>query len=76
VTPAEIALAFLLQEKAATSVIFGATSPDQVAANIRASGLAFSEEEMKRLNAVSALPFDFVSASLDGMRAPRRQYLG
>ena len=75
VTPAEIALAFLLQEKSATSVIFGATSPEQVATNVRASGLVFSEAEMKRLNEVSALPFSFVASSFDGMRAMRRQYL-
>lgn len=75
VTPAEIALAFLLQEKAATSVIFGATSPEQVAGNIRASGLSLSEAEMKRLNEVSALPFNFVASSFEGMRGLRRQYL-
>ena len=75
VTPAEIALAFLLREKAAASIIFGATRPDQVAANLRASGLVLSPEEIERLDKLSALVPDHGASSIARGRIARQQYL-
>jgi aryl-alcohol dehydrogenase-like predicted oxidoreductase len=75
VTPAEIALAFLLQEKAATSIIFGSTNPDQVAANLKASGLVLAEEELKRLDELSALPPDPFYIKVAESRGNRAQYV-
>jgi len=59
VTPAEIALAFLLRERATTSVIFGSTKPEQVASNLRASGLELASDELKRLDDLSAVTPDY-----------------
>ena len=75
VTPAEIALAFLLHEKAAASVIFGSTRPEQVAANLKASGLVLSPEEFKRLDEISGRPVDDAVGGTAPARAGRAQYL-
>lgn len=75
VTPAEIALAFLLRESATSSVIFGSTKPEQVEANLRASGLVLSEEEYQRLDAASALPPSHHFSSLINTRAFRQELL-
>jgi aryl-alcohol dehydrogenase-like predicted oxidoreductase len=73
VTPAEIALAFLLNNKAATSIIFGSTKPEQVKANLKASGLVLSDAEIKRLDVISALPLEYGRSS-DKWRVVRGQY--
>jgi aryl-alcohol dehydrogenase-like predicted oxidoreductase len=75
VTPAEIALAFLLREPATCSVIFGSTKPEQVAANLRASGLQLSIEELKRLDDVSAITPDYGAAVITRGRSGRQQLL-
>jgi aryl-alcohol dehydrogenase-like predicted oxidoreductase len=72
VTPAEIALAFLLREKATTSVIFGSTKPEQVASNLRASGLRLSDEEIGKLEAVSAIKPDYGASMIARMRTGRQ----
>jgi aryl-alcohol dehydrogenase-like predicted oxidoreductase len=74
VTPTEVALAFILHEKAAASVIFGSTNAQQVAANVKASGLIFSAEELKRLDQLSALPLDYAGNMTASMRTARQQY--
>jgi len=74
VTPTEVALAFILHEKAAASVIFGSTNAQQVAANVRASGLTLSSEELTRLDQLSALPLDFGGNMTASMRTSRQQY--
>lgn len=75
VTPAEIALAFLLHQPGTTSVIFGSTKPDQVAANLKASGLELAPDELKRLDEVSALTPDYAGSVVGGARTDRQQYL-
>ena len=75
VTPAEIALAFLLRQPATASVLFGSTKPEQVAANLRASGLTLSMDEMKRLDEVSALTPTYGASVIAMMRTRRQQYL-
>ncbi|HET8710428.1 MAG TPA: aldo/keto reductase [Spongiibacteraceae bacterium] len=72
VTPAEIALAFLLRENVTSSVIFGSTKPEQVQANLKASGLALSSDEIERLEAISAPTWDYFTQGLLRMRAARQ----
>jgi aryl-alcohol dehydrogenase-like predicted oxidoreductase len=75
VTPAEIALAFLLHDKAATSIVFGSTRPEQVRANLKASGLALSQAEYQRLDQLSAIKPDYGMNAVAPGRLARQQYL-
>jgi len=75
VTAAEIALAFLLREPALTSIVVGATKPEQVAANLRASSVVLSAGEIARLDALSALKPDYGAAVVAPGRIAREQYL-
>lgn len=52
---ARIALAWLLHQKAVTSVIIGAKKMSQLEDNLKAVDVAFSEDELKRLDEVSQL---------------------
>lgn len=72
VTPAEIAIAFLLREKAATSILVGSTKPEQVKANLRASDLTLSAEEIDKLDKVSAFKPDYAAAMMKRTRAGRQ----
>ncbi len=75
VSAAEIALAFLLREKATTSVITGATRPDQVASNLRAVDVKLSDAEYGLLDELSALVPDYGTAAVAPAREARAQYL-
>ena len=59
VTPAQVALAWLLHKDAVTSVIVGATKIEQLETNIAAVDIALSIEEMARLDEVSALKAEY-----------------
>lgn len=74
VTPAEIALAFLLREPATASVIFGSTRPEQVKANLKASGLQLSPAEIERLDVLSAIKPDYGMSIVANGRKAREQY--
>ena len=56
VSVAQVALAWLLAKGAVTSVIIGAKRMDQLEDNLRAVDLPLSDEEVGRLDEVSALP--------------------
>lgn len=56
---AQLALTWLLYQKAVSSVIIGAKRPDQLADNLGAVDVAFSPEELERLDAVSKLPAEY-----------------
>ena len=56
VSVAQIALAWLLHQRAVTSVIIGAKKAEQLADNIAATRVALSDDELARLGAASALP--------------------
>jgi aryl-alcohol dehydrogenase-like predicted oxidoreductase len=75
VTPAEIALAFLLREQTMTSIVVGATRPEQVAANLKASSVALSAEEIERLDTLTALKPDYGAAIVAPGRIARQQFL-
>lgn len=63
-TPASVALAWLLAQPAVTSVIIGARSVEQLDDNLRAADLKLSEQEVQKLDAVSAFemgyPYKFI----------------
>ena len=56
---ARISLAWLLSKPFVTSVIIGAKRPDQLEDNLAAVDLKLSEEELKKLDEVSALPPEY-----------------
>ncbi|MBY5325627.1 aldo/keto reductase, partial [Rhizobium leguminosarum] len=60
VSMAQVALAWTAGQPAITSVILGARTPEQLADNLGAMKLKLSDDEMARLNEVSApQPFDY-----------------
>ncbi|MBE1489416.1 aldo/keto reductase [Plantactinospora soyae] len=56
VSPARVAIAWLLAQRAVTSVIVGARKLDQLTDNIAASGLTLSEQDLADLDEVSRPP--------------------
>jgi aryl-alcohol dehydrogenase-like predicted oxidoreductase len=54
VSPAQVALAWLLGRPAVTSVVVGARTDEQLADNLRAAGLVLTSDERAELNKVSA----------------------
>lgn len=75
VSVAQIALAWLLHQKAVTSVIIGAKRVDQLDDNIAATGIRLSEDELKQLDAVSALPREYPGWMLERQGEYRRHQL-
>ena len=59
VSVAQIALAWLLQQQAVTSVIIGAKRREQLDDNLGSIDVALSEDELERLNRVSALTVEY-----------------
>ena len=59
VSVAQIALAWLLHRPQVTSVIVGAKRPDQLADNLAATTVVLTDDEMRALDAVSALPAEY-----------------
>jgi aryl-alcohol dehydrogenase-like predicted oxidoreductase len=59
VSPATIALSWVLSKSFVTSVIIGAKRIDQLNDNLAASGLKLTDDEVKRLDDVSALPPEY-----------------
>lgn len=56
VTPAQVALAWLLRRPAVATVVIGARTDGQLAENLKAADLRLSDEEQSRLERVSAPP--------------------
>ncbi len=71
VSAAEIALAFLLHNRGATSLLVGATRPEQVQANLRAVEVSLSDEEYAQLDQLSALTPDYGTAAVAPARTQR-----
>jgi aryl-alcohol dehydrogenase-like predicted oxidoreductase len=59
VSAAEVALAWTLGRPAVTSLIVGARTDEQLAANLRAGELSLSDEERSRLDRVSSQPLRY-----------------
>lgn len=75
VSVAQIALAWLLHQPVVSSVIIGAKRPDQLADNIAATEIRLSEEELAKLDAVSALPREYPGWMLERQGEYRRNQL-
>ena len=58
-TVARAALAWLLHQGVTTSVIVGARTAEQLADDLLATDLRFTEDELKRIDEVSALPPEY-----------------
>lgn len=65
VSVARIAIAWLLHKRFVTSVIIGAKTMEQLDDNLAAVDVALSDDEMARLDAVSALPPEYPGWMLD-----------
>lgn len=72
-TVAQLALGWLLQQRAVTSVIIGANKPEQLDDNLGAIDVVFSEEELERLNAVSKLEAAYPGWVLEATEKDRRK---
>jgi aryl-alcohol dehydrogenase-like predicted oxidoreductase len=59
VSVATLSLAYVLAKPFVTSVIIGAKRPDQLAENLAAAELVLTEDELKQLDEVSALPPEY-----------------
>jgi len=75
VSVAQIALAWLLHQKAVTSVIIGAKRVDQLDDNIAATQVKLSVEEIGVLNEASALPAEYPGWMLARQGEQRRAQL-
>ncbi|MEV6605610.1 aldo/keto reductase [Kutzneria sp. NPDC051319] len=71
VSPARVAIAWLLAQRAVTSVIIGARKLDQLADNIAAVDVALTEQDLAELDAVSAPPVAYPNWIQDAF-APSR----
>ncbi len=69
---AQLALAWLLQQKAVTTVIIGAKRPDQLQDNLKAIDITFTEDELQRLNAVSKLTSEYPAWMLERQGGDRK----
>ncbi len=59
VSPARVALSWMLKKDGITSIIIGAKRTEQLADNIAATELELSEKEMNELNKLSELPSEY-----------------
>ncbi|HET7315268.1 aldo/keto reductase [Salinisphaera sp.] len=75
VSVARIALAWLLHQSVVTSVIIGAKRIDQLDDNIAATDVVLAEDELARLNEVSALPSEYPGWMFQRQGEYRRQQL-
>ena len=62
-----MALAWVRLQKDITSTIIGAKNPDQLLDNVKSTELALSEDDLKRINEVSALPREYPGWMVTGV---------
>lgn len=75
VSVAQIALAWLLHQPVVSSVIIGAKHPEQLDDNIAATTIRLSDDELRQLDAVSALPREYPGWMLERQGEYRRNQL-
>lgn len=75
VSVAQIALAWLLHQRVVTSVIVGAKKVEQLDDNIAATGVAFTADELAKLDKVSTLPAEYPGWMLERQGEGRRKQL-
>ncbi len=71
VSAAQIALAWVRLQKGITSTIIGAKSPDQLHDNIKSTELILSEDDLNKINEVSALPKEYPGWMVERQSADR-----
>lgn len=76
VSPARIALAWLLSKPVVTSVIVGAKRLEQLEDNLAAAELELTLEEIRQLDEVSALPAEYPGWMLKAQEADRLEAFG
>jgi aryl-alcohol dehydrogenase-like predicted oxidoreductase len=65
VSVAQIALAWLLHQKAVSTVLVGAKRMDQLEDNLEAANIAFTEDELAAITQVSKLPAEYPGWMVD-----------
>ena len=71
VSVAEIALAWVRQQKGVTSTIIGAKNVDQLNANIKSTEVHLSADDLKKIDEVSALPKEYPGWMVERQSADR-----
>jgi len=71
VSVAEIALAWVRQQKGVTSTIIGAKNVDQLHANIKSTEVNLSADDFKKIDEVSALPKEYPGWMVERQSADR-----
>jgi aryl-alcohol dehydrogenase-like predicted oxidoreductase len=74
-TVSQAALAWVLHQPAATSVLFGARNPEQVADNVKATELALTGEDLALINAAAEPVLDYGPWTTRGSPSARLAYL-
>ena len=69
---ARVALAWLLHQRAVTSVIIGAKRPEQLTDNLAATDVRLSDDELASLDTVSTLPAEYPGWMMDRQGEFRR----
>jgi aryl-alcohol dehydrogenase-like predicted oxidoreductase len=73
-TAAQVALAWLLRQRAVTSVLFGARNPEQVADNVKATELSLAQEDVALIDAAAEPVMDYGPWSVRGSPSARLPY--
>ncbi|MDO3626379.1 aldo/keto reductase [Mucilaginibacter sp. BT774] len=71
VSAAQVALAWVRLQKGITSTIIGAKNPNQLLDNVKSTELVLSENDLKRINEVSALPKEYPGWMVERQSADR-----
>lgn len=71
VSPAQVSINYLLRKPVVSSVLVGATKPEQLQDNLKTVEWQLSPDEVKSLDAVSALPRLYPKWMLDSTRLDR-----
>jgi aryl-alcohol dehydrogenase-like predicted oxidoreductase len=71
VTVAEVALAWVRQQKGVTSTIIGAKNIDQLNANIKSTDITLSSDDLTKIDEVSALPREYPGWMVERQSADR-----
>ena len=75
ISVARLALAWLLQQPAVTSVIIGAKKMEQLEDNLAAVEVTFTEDELQKLDEVSQLPAEYPQWMIERQGRDRRKQL-
>ncbi|HEA30224.1 MAG TPA: aldo/keto reductase [Leeuwenhoekiella sp.] len=69
---AQLSIAWLLEQKAVSSVIIGAKNKEQLTDNLKSTEVSFTEEELKKLDELSQLPQEYPGWMLEFTKEDRK----